>query len=103
MAISIKSDHKIMELLEVTELRHFVAQTNKGELTLMLRKGETAYRLVLDAVPVSQETHNILMPILFPEKKVEIPTVNKMFHAELPIVPALVSKPKGRPKGSKNR
>lgn len=95
MSISVKSDHKIMESLGVTELRHFVAQTNKGELTLMLRKGETKYRLVLDAVPVSEEVHDELMPILFPEKKVEIP---KDWDKTI-----LIPKPKGRPKGSKNR
>lgn len=48
-----------MKLLGITEIRHHVALTNHGELTLMLRLGEdeTGYRYVLDAVPVSDEVN----------------------------------------------
>lgn len=71
-----KSDTKIMELLKTKEIRHYIAQTDLGDLTLMLRKGETKYRLVLDSVPVSDEIHDELMNLLYPSK-VEIPQVNK--------------------------
>lgn len=71
-----KSDTKIMELLKTKEIRHYIAQTDLGDLTLMLRKGETKYRLVLDSVPVSDEIHDELMNLLYPSK-IEIPQVNK--------------------------
>ncbi len=52
-------DNKIMKLLGTAELRHLIAHTTKGELTLSIRKGETAqnYRFVLDSVPL-EDDHN---------------------------------------------
>lgn len=76
MAFTQKSDTKIMELLKTKEIRHYIAQTDLGDLTLMLRKGETKYRLVLDSVPVSDEIHDELMNLLYPSK-IEIPQVKK--------------------------
>lgn len=57
-----QQDNRIMKLLEATEVRHLIAHTNKGELTLMLRKGETAkdYRFVLDSVPLEDEKNDEL-------------------------------------------
>lgn len=59
-------DNRIMKLLGVTELRHLVAHTNHGELTLMIRLGEdeASYRYVLDAVPVSDEVNGELKELL---------------------------------------
>lgn len=76
MAFSAKTDNKIMQLLGVNEIRHYIADTNKGQLTFQLRKGETEYEFVLDAVPVEKELQKELMDIVFPVK--EIPQVNKV-------------------------
>ena len=65
-----------MDLLKVQELRHYIADTNKGALTLMLRHGETKYQFVLDAVPVERDIHDELMDALFPTKDV-VPQVQK--------------------------
>lgn len=73
---TIKSDTKIMNLLKVTEIRHYVAQTNKGDLTLMLRKGDNEYRLVLDAVPLEDELSKELLALLFPLAQI-LPKVDK--------------------------
>lgn len=50
-------DNKIMALLGLEEISHVVAHTNRGELTLTLRKGnsEKGYRFNLDSVPLEDE------------------------------------------------
>ena len=100
MAFSVKTDNKIMQLLGVNVIRHYVADTNKGQLTFQLRKGETEYEFVLDAVPVEKELQKELMDIIFPSKIV-IPQVDK---APTTIAQAIEIKPinkGGRPKGYK--
>lgn len=59
-------DNKIMKLLGVTEIRHRIALTNHGELTLMLRLGEDAssYHYVLDAVPLDEDKNSELKELL---------------------------------------
>ena len=60
-----KIDNKIMKLFAiqgVEYITHPIAHTNKGELTLMLRKDESAhsYRFMFDSVPVDDETNDAL-------------------------------------------
>ena len=74
---TIKLDNFIMEQLKCQEVRHYIADTNKGALTLMLRKGETKYIFVLDAVPVEKDVHDELMAVLFPIKENVVPQVQK--------------------------
>lgn len=124
MAFTVKSDHIVMDALDVTELRHLIAETNKGSLTLMIRKGESSYRLVLDAVPLDDEKNKELMAVLFPVKEREIQQVNKTLTLIAPNGQTetlevrtiqssegikvntkgelIVKKKGGRPKGSKN-
>jgi hypothetical protein len=71
-----KSDNRIMELLKITDLSHIIAQTSHGPLSIQLRKGEHTYRFLLDSVPVTDETHDELMELLYPPKIV-VPQVNK--------------------------
>lgn len=53
---------KLFSKMGVEYITHPVAQTNKGELAVMLRKGETAadYRFVFDSVPVEDEDNDTL-------------------------------------------
>lgn len=55
-------DNKIMKLLGLKEISHIIARTDKGELTLQLRKDEQAinYKFVLDAVPLTEEDNDAL-------------------------------------------
>jgi galactose-1-phosphate uridylyltransferase len=107
--MTIAKDLKIMELLGINEIRHLIAHTNKGELTLMLRKGENRYRFVLDAVPVSEIFNKELMDLLYPEPKAVIPQVNEHYlnpimrnqHEnidDVPIIDPSKNHKKGRPK-----
>lgn len=59
-------DNKVMKLLGLNEIRHLIAHTNKGELTIMLRKDESMhdYRFVLDAVPLDDEQNSALKELL---------------------------------------
>ena len=77
MAFNQKQDNKVMEILGTKEIRHAILSTDKGDLSLLIRKGETSYTFVLDAVPVSKETNTELMELLFPTPQPNIPTVNK--------------------------
>lgn len=52
----IENDTKVMEILKVTQARHVLAWTDKGELGLLLRKGEKKYSFMLDSVPCDEET-----------------------------------------------
>lgn len=58
-----KKDNFIMNKLKVNEIRHMLAETNKGNLTLKLEKDGEAkdYRFVLDAVPFSDEDNTELL------------------------------------------
>lgn len=70
-----KQDDQIMKLLGVNQVRRVICDTDKGRLDLMIRKGESKYFLVLDAVPLEPMLNKELMDILFPI--VEVPQVNK--------------------------
>lgn len=58
-------DNRLMKLAKVDEIRHVLAHTNKGDLCLMLKKGETEheYRFVLDAVPFETNVNRELLEI----------------------------------------
>lgn len=105
MRFTIKTDNKIMELIGVSELRHYIAETNKGSLSLMLRKGESQYIFVLDAVPVTEETNKELMALIFPDKDSEMPVTKSVLDTVVVKKPfgikeeTIVSKKtRGRPK-----
>lgn len=55
-------DNDVMKVLKVEQLRHIVAHTNHGDLTLQLKKGQTEqdYIFVLDAVPCNAEQNKDL-------------------------------------------
>ncbi len=55
-------DNKLMDILKVNEFHHMVAKTDKGDLTLMLRKGSKAkdFQFVLDAVPQTANNKELL-------------------------------------------
>lgn len=50
-----KIDNKIIEILKVTQIRHPLGWTDKGEFSLLLRKGEKEYTFMVDAIPVDAE------------------------------------------------
>lgn len=60
-----KIDNAIISALKLTEIRHIIAHTNKGDLCLMLPKDGLAkdYRFVLDAVPYDDKTNSELMAL----------------------------------------
>lgn len=88
-----KIDDKVIKLLGLKVIRRLLCKTDKGELELVIRKGENAYFLTLDAVPLEKEINEELMGILFGrETKEETP-------AE---VIKKISKKKGRPYGAKS-
>lgn len=71
---NLKKDKEIINKLKLAYLSRVICFTDKGMLTLQLRKGENAYNLILDSVPLDKETNKELMDLLF---KAEIPQVNK--------------------------
>lgn len=60
-----RRDNKIMTLTKVNEIRHVLAHTDRGDLTVGLAKGLTdlEYRFYLDAVPFSVENNKQLLDI----------------------------------------
>jgi len=94
----IKQDNKVMELLKVSEVNRVLCFTDKGTLTLKIRKGDKQYHLVLDSVPLDKHTNKELMELLFPIPVKEIPQVNKQPKEEVKtneMIP--LSKKKSRP------
>ena len=59
-------DNKIMKVMKVNELRHFVGRTEKGELSYGIKKDQTGddYQFYLDAVPVEKEQNDELIKML---------------------------------------
>lgn len=93
--MNIKRDQEIMRKLKVSSMAYLVLRTNMGDVHLNLRAGEDRYFISLDSVPMEKEKEEELMAILFPETK----TLTEERVMEL----IKESKPKGRPKGSKNK
>lgn len=87
---NIQDDQKIMSILKLTEIRHMLAHTNVGDLTLLLRKGEKEYTFCLDAVPVDKEQQRELSDIYFPKQTMPISTFPE--RDAIPTVPH----PKGK-------
>ena len=58
-------DNKIMAVAKVNEIRHVLAHTDKGDLTVGLNKGESVlqYRFFLDAVPFGDAENKELLNI----------------------------------------
>lgn len=58
-----KTDNEVMKLLKVSELNHFIARTDKGELMLHIPfQGKSEdYRFKLDSVKVDDATNKELI------------------------------------------
>lgn len=104
----IKQDDAIMKSLGLKTINRIICNTDKGYLTLQIRKGEKNYHLVLDAVPLNEETNKELMGILFP---VATGTITMSSSGQSLPAPSnykmqtevIITKKSGRPKGSKNK
>lgn len=110
---TLKADDLLMKNLELKTINRLICTTDKGVLSLQIRKGEQNYHLCLDSVPLNKELNKTLMDLLFPVSKVEIPIVNKKPEATISFkIPSntgitpkevIITKKGGRPKGSKNK
>lgn len=99
-------DHKIMSILKVNEISRVICDTNMGTLKLRIRKGETEYKFILDAVELPKDMNKELMEAIYPKviEQTIVPTVVKVtVGEELKKHDLVMLKPKGRPKGSKNK
>lgn len=102
---TIETDDKIFKCLDLKWIGRLVCTTDRGPLSLQIRKGESTYHLCLDSVPLDKKINDELIALLFPKKELEIPKVNKI-ASEKPLKVEEIfptAKPKGRPKGAKNR
>lgn len=120
----LQQDDAIFKSLDLKTINRLICYTDKGILTLQIRKGDIQYHLCLDSVPLDKKLNDELMTVLFPKKELEIPQVNKspiiekkyldINEVQIPLPKILngiiqpmsveiVPKSKGRPKGSKNR
>lgn len=108
---TLKQDDAIFKTLNLKTINRLICTTDKGILTLQIRKGETHYYLCLDSVPLEKELNKTLMELIFPVAKVEVPQVHKGNISEvtdtgiaITLKTVKISKKKaGRPKGAKNR
>jgi hypothetical protein len=92
---TLKQDDALMKSLELKTINRIICITDKGTLSLQIRKGDSKYHLVLDSVPLDKEKNEEIMDLLF---KVEMPMVNKEVTVT-PINTTVVVEPKkkGRP------
>jgi len=75
---TLKQDDAIFKALDLKTINRLICTTDKGVLSLQIRKGETNYHLCLDSVPLEKELNRELMVLLFPAPKpLEVPQVNK--------------------------
>lgn len=61
---NIETDTAIMKVLKVSQLRHPLCITDKGELSILLRYGETEYRFMLDSVPCEDDVNAQLFKLM---------------------------------------
>jgi hypothetical protein len=96
---TIKTDDQIFKALNLLTIDRVICYTDKGLLTLKIRKGDNKYHLCLDSVPLDPILNKELMELLFPIKN-EIPQVDKGLALEsLSNVEFIKTKNKGgRPK-----
>lgn len=104
----IQQDDAIFKTLDLKTINRLICYTDKGTLTLQIRKGDTQYHICLDSVPLDKNLNKQLMDLLFPTTKMEIPQINKTYvpvpaNTSVTFVAKREVKSKGRPKGSKNR
>lgn len=59
-------DHQVMQILNITEIRRIICDTDKGTLKLCIRKGESNYHFTLDAVELPKEVNKELFELLYP-------------------------------------
>lgn len=74
---SLKLDDQIFKQLDLKTINRLICTTDKGVLSLQIRKGEQNYHLCLDSVPVEKELNKTLMDLLFPIPKMEVLQVKK--------------------------
>lgn len=102
-----KEDHKLMDLLKLNEISRIICDTNMGTLKLRIRKGEKEYRFVLDSVELDKATNKEVFELLYPpaySTKFEIKGDEvKIEPGSIKVIPVKEIKPKGRPKGTKNK
>lgn len=116
-------DHKIMSILNVNEISRVICDTNMGTLKLRIRKGETAYKFILDAVELPKDLNNELMEAIYPkmplvtsgyadsrstaqikeDSKIKVTMTSTSPDLGPIIIDLNQPKSKGRPKGSKNK
>lgn len=84
----LKQDDLIFKYLNLNTIDRVICNTDKGVLTLKIRKGDSTYHLCLDSVPLDVLQNKEIMDLLFPVK--EIPQVNK---ASLEIMTKKKSRP----------
>ncbi len=57
----IRKDQMVMDLTKTSLISHVIATTDKGSLTLNLRKGEVSYFFSLDSVPFDSKINRELL------------------------------------------
>lgn len=57
----IRIDQMIMGITKTNSISHMVAKTDKGDLTLNIKKGDVAYTFCLDAVPYPSDVNKELL------------------------------------------
>lgn len=62
-------DNEIMSLINVNEISRLICNTDKGTLTLKIRKGTSTYFFLLDSVELSKEINKELFELLYPKKE----------------------------------
>ena len=68
-----KEDHKLMELLKISEISRIICDTNMGTLKLRIRKGEKEYKFVLDSVELDKATNKEVFELLYPSITKDLP------------------------------
>jgi|SRR6185312_8999564 len=103
-----KQDNEIMKILKVSEISRIICDTNMGTLKLRIRKGETNYQFLLDAVELPKDMNKELMEAIYP---ISLSTPSNKIYSDIagtykPVailtnneIKIVSAKPKGRPKG----
>jgi len=95
-----KQDDLVIKALDLKVIRRLICITDKGQLDLVIRKGENNYFLSIDSVPLEKEMNDKLMGILFkpevPQQIIKLDKMEDLANVGQIVVPK-IQKKMGRP------
>lgn len=88
-SITLEKDQRIILLLKLKSIKHYISGTDKGEIELELKKGESHYEWLLDSVPLTDKETTDELDRLY--KNASVSGIKTPAYNQITIDPSKVS------------